>query len=365
MLTPTQLANPELRDLIPYEPGKPIEDVARELQLDPSTIIKLASNENPLGPSPLAIAAMQAALPKLHLYPDGGGFHLRQGIAEYFGLTRENVVLGNGSNEIIELLYHTFTRPGQHEVVTARNAFVVYKLMAQLFGVTCIEVPDQDFVPDLPAMRAAITPETRLVFLANPNNPTGTRVPNEVLIDFLHQLPDHVVAVLDEAYYEFLDDAPDTLSFVKSKAKVVLMRTFSKIQGLAGLRIGYGLANAEIANLLQRARQPFNTNTLAQVGALAGLKDHAHQQRTKEVTDQGRALFQEAFTKLGRRFVPSAANFVMVHVGDAKIVFERLQQQGIIVRSMVSYRLPEWIRVSIGTPAENARFLAALPAALP
>jgi histidinol-phosphate aminotransferase len=364
MLTASQLANPELLELVPYEPGKPIEDVARELGLEPSQIIKLASNENPLGPSPVALEAIRAVLPKLHLYPDGGGFHLRNGLAEHFGVTREQVVLGNGSNEIIELLYHTFTRPGAHEVVTARNAFVVYKLMAQLFGVRCVEVPDVEFQHDLPAMRAAITPQTRLVFIANPNNPTGTRIPNQDLEKFLDQLPPHVVAVLDEAYYEFLENPPDTLRYVKQGAKVVLMRTFSKIQGLAGLRIGYGLASPEIANLLQRARQPFNTNTLAQIAALAGLKDVAHQQRTRQITDAGRAVLQQAFTRLNRRFVPSYANFVLVHVSDANQVFNFLLKQGIIVRSMVSYRLPEWIRVSIGTPEENARFLQALPEAL-
>jgi histidinol-phosphate aminotransferase len=364
-MTLSSLANPEVLHLVPYEPGKPIEDVARELGLDPESILKLASNENPLGPSPLAVAAMQAALPRLHIYPDGGGFHLRNGIAERFGLDRENVVLGNGSNEIIELLYHTFTRPGQHEVVTSRHAFVVYKLMAQLFGVRCVEVPDVDFHHDLTAMLAAITPATRLVFVANPNNPTGTRVSNQALEEFLQALPPHVIAVLDEAYYEFLQEPPDTLGYVKKGARVVLMRTFSKIQGLAGLRIGYGLASAEIANLLQRARQPFNTNSLAQIGALAGLRDLEHQQRTQELTNAGRALFEEAFTAMKLPFVRSSANFVMVQVGEADQVFKALLRQGLIVRSLVSYQLPTWIRVSIGTPAENQRFLAALPGVLP
>ncbi|HEY0339183.1 MAG TPA: aminotransferase class I/II-fold pyridoxal phosphate-dependent enzyme, partial [Steroidobacteraceae bacterium] len=227
------IANRELLDLVPYEPGKPVEDVARELGLDPASIIKLASNETPLGPSPKAMAAMRAAIETVHFYPDGGGFHLRNAIAEKFGLTRDNVVLGNGSNEIIELLFHTFTRPGIHEIVTARHAFAVYTLMAQLFGVRAIVVDDADFTPDLPAMLRAITPQTRLVFLASPNNPTGTRVTNEALETFLLGLPSHVVAVLDEAYYEFLDNPPDTLAHVKRGANVVLMRTFSKIQGLA------------------------------------------------------------------------------------------------------------------------------------
>jgi histidinol-phosphate aminotransferase len=360
----SDIANRELLDLVPYEPGKPVEDVARELGLDPAAIIKLASNENPLGPSPLAVAAMRQALETAHFYPDGGGFHLRNAIAEMFGLTRENVVLGNGSNEIIELLFHTFTRPGIHEIVTARHAFAVYTLMAQLFGVRAVIVDDVDFTPDLPAILRAVTPQTRLIFLASPNNPTGTRVTNEALDAFLRDLPQRVIAVLDEAYYEFLDNPPDTVGYVKRGARVVLMRTFSKIQGLAGLRIGYGLASAEIANLLQRARQPFNANSIAQAGAIAGLADLDHQRKTKAITDEGRVVLETAFARMGLKYVPSAANFVLVHVGDGGEVFKRLLKKGVIVRSMVSYHLPEYIRVSVGTPEQNARFLAELPAAL-
>jgi histidinol-phosphate aminotransferase len=358
------IANRELLDLVPYEPGKPVDDVARELGLDPASIIKLASNENPLGPSPLAMAAMHKEIERSHFYPDGGGFHLRNAIAEKFGLTKENVVLGNGSNEIIELLFHTFTRPGIHEIITARHAFAVYTLMAQLFGVRAIVVDDVDFTPDLPAMLRAVTPQTRLIFLASPNNPTGTRVTNEALADFLAKLPPHVIAVLDEAYYEFLDNPPDTVAEVKKGARVVLMRTFSKIQGLAGLRLGYGLASAEIANLLQRARQPFNANSIAQVGAIAGLADIEHQQKTKSLTDEGRQILEKAFGHMGLKYVPSSANFVMVNVGDGGEVFKRLMKKGIIVRSMVSYHLPAYIRVSVGTPEQNARFFAELPGAL-
>ncbi len=364
MISISDIANRELLDLVPYEPGKPVEDVARELGLDPAAIIKLASNENPLGPSPLAVAAMRQALETAHFYPDGGGFHLRNAIAEMFGLTRENVVLGNGSNEIIELLFHTFTRPGIHEIVTARHAFAVYTLMAQLFGVRAVIVDDVDFTPDLPAILRAVTPQTRLIFLASPNNPTGTRVTNEALDAFLRDLPQRVIAVLDEAYYEFLDNPPDTVGYVKRGARVVLMRTFSKIQGLAGLRIGYGLASAEIANLLQRARQPFNANSIAQAGAIAGLADLDHQRKTKAITDEGRVVLETAFARMGLKYVPSAANFVLVHVGDGGEVFKRLLKKGVIVRSMVSYHLPEYIRVSVGTPEQNARFLAELPAAL-
>jgi histidinol-phosphate aminotransferase len=364
-VTPIQeIANRELLDLVPYEPGKPVDDVARELGLDPASVIKLASNENPLGPSPLAVAAMHKEVERCHFYPDGGGFHLRNALAEKFGLTRENVVLGNGSNEIIELLFHTFTRPGIHEIITARHAFAVYTLMAQLFGVRAVIVDDVDFTPDLPAMLRAVTPQTRLIFLASPNNPTGTRVTNEALDAFLRDLPPHVIAVLDEAYYEFLDNPPDTVAQVKNGARVVLMRTFSKIQGLAGLRIGYGLATREIADLLQRARQPFNANSIAQAGAIAGLADIDHQQKTRTLTDEGRARLESAFGKMELKYVPSAANFVLVNVGDGGEVFKRLMQKGIIVRSMVSYHLPAYIRVSVGTADQNERFLRELPAAL-
>ena len=364
MLSVRDIANRELLDLVPYEPGKPVDDVARELGLDPASIIKLASNENPLGPSPRAIEAMREAIDKVHFYPDGGGFHLRNAIAQHVGLSRENVVLGNGSNEIIELLFHTFTRPGIHDIITARHAFAVYTLMAQLFGVRAHVVDDADFTPDLPAMLRAVTPQTRLIFLASPNNPTGTRVTNEALDEFLRKLPPHVIAVLDEAYYEFLDNPPDTVAYVKQGARVVLMRTFSKIQGLAGLRIGYGLASAEIADLLQRARQPFNANAIAQAGAIAGLADTEHQAKTKAITDEGRKIIEDAFAQMGLKYTPSTANFVMVHVGDGGEVFKRLMKKGIIVRSMVSYHLPAYIRVSIGTPEQNARFLAELPGAL-
>ena len=364
VISVNDIANRELLDLVPYEPGKPVDDVAREIGLDPASIIKLASNENPLGPSPLAMAAMHKAIESCHFYPDGGGFHLRNAIAHTFGLGRENVVLGNGSNEIIELLFHTFTRPGIHEIITARHAFAVYTLMAQLFGVHAIVVDDVDFTPDLPAMLKAVTPQTRLIFLASPNNPTGTRVTNEALDTFIRDLPPHVIAVLDEAYNEFLDNPPDTVGQVKNGVRVVLMRTFSKIQGLAGLRIGYGLAAAEIANLLQRARQPFNANLIAQAGAMAGLADVEHQKKTKAITDEGRKLIEETFAKMGLKYVPSSANFVMVNVGDGGEVFKRLMKKGIIVRSMVSYHLPQYIRVSIGTPEQNARFLSELPDAL-
>ena len=350
-------ANSQLHGLVPYEPGKPIEDVARELGLDPATIVKLASNENPLGPSPKAVAAMKEAVEHVHIYPDGGGYKLRSAIAEKFGLELGNVVLGNGSNEIIELAGHAFLHPGA-EIVTAEHAFVVYKLMATLFGATTIEVPDPGFVHDLDAMAAAITPATKEVFIANPNNPTGTLVGQDAIDRFMEKVPEHVVVIFDEAYYEFLDTPPDTLKYVREGRNVVIMRTFSKIQGLAGLRIGYGLAPKPLAEILQKTRQPFNANSIAMAGALAGLQDDEHQEKTKQITDEGRALFEKTFAEMGLEYVPSFANFVMVKVGDGDALFKSMLKKGVIVRAMRAYKLPEWIRVSIGTAEENARFLS-------
>ena len=355
-----QQANPQLRDLVSYEPGKPVEDLARELGIAPGDIVKLASNENPLGPSPKAVAAMRAALDRAHFYPDGGGYYLREAIAQRFGLQRENVILGSGSNEIIEFIGHAFLRPGD-EVVTSDHAFAVYRLMAQLFGAKTVEVPERPgFVQDLDATLTAITPLTRQVYITSPNNPTGTVVSAGEIDAFMARVPGHITVVFDEAYYEFLDDAPDTLRYVREGRNVIVLRTFSKIQGLASLRIGYGMASAEMIEILQKTRQPFNVNGIAQAGALAGLADAEHQARTKAVTDEGRAFLQNAFAEMGVEFVPSHANFVLARVGDGRTVFEALLRQGVIVRAMGGYKLPEWIRVSVGTMEENRRFIEAL-----
>jgi histidinol-phosphate aminotransferase len=352
-------AHPHVLNLIAYEPGKPVEELAREMGLDPSKIIKLASNENPLGPSPKALEAMRAALERAHFYPDGGGWKLRGAIADKFGLGRENVILGNGSNEIIEFLGHAFLQPGD-EVVTARHAFAVYGLVAQLFGAKTVEVPDPGFVHDLPAMLAAITPRTKLVFIANPNNPTGTMVSKEAIEEYMKHVPEHVITVFDEAYFEFVSNPPDVLEYVREGRNVVVMRTFSKIQGLANLRIGYGLAPAPLAEVLQKTRQPFNANGIAQEGAAAGIADDEHIARTREVTNAGRAYLQSAFFELGLEYVPSVANFVLVRVGNGDEIFKALLRKGIIVRSMRSYKLPEWIRVSVGTMPQNHAFIEAL-----
>jgi histidinol-phosphate aminotransferase len=349
-------AHPHILNLLAYEPGKPVEELAREMGLNPSDIIKLASNENPLGPSPLALQAMRDTLERSHFYPDGGAWALRNAIAEKLGLERANVILGNGSNEIIEFIGHAFLKPGD-EVVTAGHAFAVYSLMAQLFGAKTIEVPDPGFTHDLDAMLAAITPRTRQVFIANPNNPTGTLVGQEAIDRFMARVPDHVLVIFDEAYYEFLDTPPDVLRYIRENRNVVVMRTFSKIQGLANLRIGYGLAPARIAEVLQKTRQPFNANGIAQAGALAGLADEDHMRRTRELTHEGRAYLEAEFTAMGLTFVPSAANFVLVHVGDGDAVFKTLLRRGLIVRAMRSYKLPAWIRVSVGTMEQNRAFI--------
>lgn len=354
-------AHDHVLNLVAYEPGKPVEELAREMGLEPKDIIKLASNENPLGPSPRALAAMRETLERAHFYPDGGGWALRNGIANALGLARENVILGNGSNEIIEFIGHAFLRPGD-EVVTAKHAFAVYTLMAQLFGAKTVEVPDPGYRHDLDAMLAAITPRTRQVFVANPNNPTGTLVGQEEIDRFMARVPDHVLVIFDEAYFEFLDNPPDVLRYVREDRNVVVMRTFSKIQGLANLRIGYGLAPAKIAGVLQKTRQPFNANGIAQAGALAGLQDAEHMRRTRELTHEGRSYFESEFAAMGLEYVPSAANFVLVKVGDGDRVFQALLRRGLIVRAMRSYKLPEWIRVSVGTMEQNRRFIDELRA---
>jgi histidinol-phosphate aminotransferase len=359
------LTNRELHDLPSYQPGRPIEEVARELGLPASDIIKVASNENPLGPSPAALAAMQRVLANLNLYPDGNAFYLKQKLAAKLGLTPANLILGNGSNEIIEFVGHAYLAPGV-EVVVSQYCFAVYPLVTKLFGAKLVSVPAKNLGHDLPAMLKAITPQTKTVFVANPNNPTGTVVTREELLRFVEQVPMHVLLVMDEAYIEFLDGAADLISLIRSgvKPNLLLMRTFSKIFGLAGLRLGYGIAHPDLIAAFEKVRQPFNINSIAQAGALAALDDDAHRQRTRANNATGLKLFAEAFAKLGLEFIPSAANFVLVKVGAGQKVFEAMQRQGVIVRPMGGYQLGEWIRITVGTPAENERCLKALQLAL-
>lgn len=353
------MANAQLRELAVYQPGKPIEETARELDVDPAKIVKLASNENPLGPSPKAVRAMRAALDQAQLYPDGGGSYLRNALAANLGLARENIILGNGSNEIIEFLGHAFLRAGD-EVIASEHAFIAYKLIAALFGVRMIETFSPNYAHHLEGMLAAITRKTRIVFIANPNNPTGTLIPQSKIDNYMSRVPKNVVTVFDEAYYEFLDDPPDTLKHVREGRNIVVLRTFSKIHGLAGTRVGYGIARREMIEVLQKTRQPFNVNAIAQIGALAALEDKEHQQETKRVVDEGRVYLQEQFAKMKIEFVPSAGNFIMVNVGDGPAIFKKLLGRKIIVRPLNGYNLPEWVRISIGTTKQNRKCIAAL-----
>jgi histidinol-phosphate aminotransferase len=353
--------NPALAHLPVYQPGRPMEDVARELGLPVAEIIKLASNENPLGPSPAALAAIERALQSLHIYPDGNAYYLKQRLAEKLGVQPSHLLVGNGSNEIIELAGHALIDPGG-EVVVSQFCFAVYPIVTHLFGGRLVTVPARDYGHDLPAMARAITPRTRIVFVANPNNPTGTLASAAEVKRLVAQIPPQVLLAMDEAYLEFVDQPCDLLPLIREGQvkNLLLMRTFSKIYGLAGLRVGYGIGHPELIAALEKARQPFNLNAMAQIGALAALDDDEHLQRTRRNNREGLRFFEDAFRQWPLKFVPSAANFVLVEVGDGQRVFGELQKLGVIVRPMAGYQLPSWIRITVGTPAENTRCLAGL-----
>lgn len=353
--------NPNLKDLPTYQPGRPIEEVARELGLPAAQIIKLASNENPLGPSPAALAAMQHVLANINLYPDGNAFYLKHKLATKLDVQPANLILGNGSNEIIEFVGHALMQPGV-DVVVSEYCFAIYPLTAKLFGANLITVPAKHYGHDLRAMLAAITPQTRVVFVANPNNPTGTIVSKQELMEFAAQIPANVLVVVDEAYIEFLDDPADFISEIRrgQKSNLLLMRTFSKIFGLAGLRLGYGIGTPELVAALEKVRQPFNINSIAQAGALAALDDDEHMRRTRENNARGLKLYAESFQKLGLDFIPSSGNFILVRVNEGQRVFEAMQKLGVIVRPMGGYQLPEWIRISVGTPEQDSRCIDSL-----
>ncbi len=352
--------NPTLKDLPVYQPGRPIEEVARELGLPAASIIKLASNENPLGPSPAALKAMQDVLANIHLYPDGNAFYLKERLAAKLGVQPANLVLGNGSNEIIEFVGHALLGPGV-DVVVSQYCFVVYPLVTKLFGANVITVPAKNYGHDLDAMLKAITPNTRVVFVANPNNPTGTLASTADLTRFIERVPANVLIAMDEAYLEFLDHPADFVPLIRAgKSNLILMRTFSKIYGLAGLRIGYGIACADLVSALEKIREPFNTNSIAQAGALAALDDAEHMRRARENNTTGLRFLEAECKKLALEFVPSAGNFILVKVGQGGRVFEEMQKLGVIVRPMGGYQLPEWVRITVGTAAENDRCVKAL-----
>jgi histidinol-phosphate aminotransferase len=348
-----------IRTLIPYPPGKPIEEVERQYGIRDS--IKIASNENPLGPSPKAVAAIGGALGRLHRYPEGNCYYLRQGLAARLGVSEAQLIFGNGSNEIIELIVRTFVQPGE-DTVMSDQAFVVYRLIVQAAGGRSRATPLREFTHDVDAIAAAITPHTRVVFLANPNNPTGTIFFQRDWERFLELVPPEVIIVMDEAYAEYVDDAqyPNSMAALEAGRRLVILRTFSKIYGLAGLRVGYGIAPAEIVDLLDRVRQPFNVNSLAQVGALAALSDDEHVARSRACNREGMTYLRRECERLGLDVVPSWANFLLIRVGDGARVYEALLRQGVIVRPVGVYGFPEHVRVTVGTAAENERFIAAV-----
>jgi len=344
-----------------YQPGKPISEVAREFGLDPHQIDKLASNENPLGPSPKAMEAAAAAVREVNLYPDGSCWDLTGKVAARLQVGRDQLIFGNGSNEVLELVAHVFLGPGA-EAVMGVHGFAVYKLVTLLLGAKAVEVAMPGFAHDLAAMRAAVTPRTRVIFLANPNNPTGTAHTQAELIGFARSLPEDVLLVLDEAYTEYQDHAPDLRSLIAGGQAVLCTRTFSKIYGLAGLRVGYGFTRPDIAALLQRARAPFNINTVAQAAATAALDDAAFVQRSREVNRAGLKQLAAGFQELGLPYVPSAANFILVQVPDGAKAFQFMQARGTIIRPFGN--LPTHVRITVGTAAQNERCLANLRAYL-
>jgi histidinol-phosphate aminotransferase len=358
------LANEHILGIAPYEPGRPIEELERELSVHDA--IKLASNENPLPPSDRVRDAIAAALVHLNRHPDGSGFYLRQAVAKKHGVSQDQVVLGNGSNELIELLVRTFLRPGD-EAVVPHPSFVVYPMIVQAAGGIRVMVMLKDYRLDLEAMARAVTPLTKMVFIANPNNPTATMVTADEVETFLGRIPEQTIVVFDEAYIEFAlgPDFPDTLNYVKQGRRVVTLRTFSKATSLAGLRVGYGVADADAVSLMNRIRQPFNVNSLAQVAALAALDDEAHVLECVRMNEAGRHFLYDEFKTLGIRYVPSRANFILVDVGrSAAEIYQKLLQQGVIVRPMTPFGMETALRITVGTPDENRKLVKALKVVL-
>jgi histidinol-phosphate aminotransferase len=357
----THLAPAHIRAINAYVPGKPISDVARELGMAEADILKMASNENPLGASPKAVAAIQAALHDLASYPDGGGYALKAAIAKKYKVDAAQIVLGNGSNDILELAARTFLQAGD-SAVYSQHAFAVYPLATQVVGATGTEVPAKNFGNDLEAMLLAIQPNTKIIFIANPNNPTGTFVAGSALYDFLQRVPKNVLVVFDEAYGEYLrdDDAYDSVPWLAEFPNLIISHTMSKAYGLAGLRIGFGFAAPALIALMNGVRQPFNVNHLAMVAAEASLNDDDFIAESRRVNAEGLAMLDSELNKRGFETIPSAANFITFKIAQAGAVNQALLRQGVIVRPIAGYDLPDYLRVSIGTMAQNQRFLAAL-----
>jgi histidinol-phosphate aminotransferase len=347
--------------MAPYQAGKPIGELAREYGLDEARIVKLASNENPLGMPDSARAAMMAAAGDLGRYPDANGFELKAAISARYGVPADWITLGNGSNDILELAAHALLQPGD-SAVYAQYSFAVYALATQAVGARAIVVPARDHGHDLDAMLAAIDDSTRLLFIANPNNPTGTFLSADRIEAFIRRVPERVVVVLDEAYNEYLEPALrfDSCQWLREHPNLLISRTLSKAYGLAGLRVGFGLAQPELTDLLNRIRQPFNVNSIAQAAAMAAIRDDEFLERSYQLNRAGLAQLQAGFSRLGLEYIPSFGNFVLVRVGDAAAIYEGLLRAGVIVRPVAGYGLPQWLRISVGLPQENERLLEAL-----
>ncbi|MDH0444670.1 histidinol-phosphate transaminase [Stutzerimonas stutzeri] len=356
------LAQPGVQKLSPYVPGKPVDELARELKLDPAGIVKLASNENPLGPSPKALAAIQAELSELTRYPDGNGFVLKQRLAQRYSVGVHQVTLGNGSNDILELVARAYLAPGLNAVFS-EHAFAVYPIATQAVGAEGRAVAAKNWGHDLDTMADAIDENTRVVFVANPNNPTGTWFDAAALGTFLARVPAHVLVVLDEAYIEYAEgqELPDGLAYLADYPNLLVSRTFSKAYGLAALRVGYAISSPVIADVLNRVRQPFNVNSLALAAACAALDDVDYLAASRRVNDAGMAQLERGFRQLGLEWIPSRGNFIAVDFArDAAPINQALLREGVIVRPVAGYGMPTFLRVSIGTERENARFLDVL-----
>ncbi len=355
-----EIINPYIKNLKAYNPGKPIRELERELGI--AGAIKLASNENPLGPSVKAVSAIKEVLGEIHRYPDGNCFYLKQALAPKLGLSPEQIIFGNGSDELIEVICRTFLNRGD-EVLYGDCTFVEYELVSKAFGICGIPVPLKNFTYDLEAMAQAINEKTKLIFIANPNNPTGTMVDRAEFDWFIKNIPPHIIVVMDEAYYEYVDreDYPDSIAYIRQGRNIITLRTFSKIYGLAALRIGYGIACTKLTEYMNRVRLPFNVNSLAQAAALAALTDTQHIESSRELVSIGRKYLYMQLDKLGIEYVPSAANFILINTKqDARKVYQDMLKTGVIVRSMYVYGLSQYIRVTVGTEGENRRFISAI-----
>jgi histidinol-phosphate aminotransferase len=353
-----------IEEIFPYKPGKPVGEVQRELGLE--KVVKLASNENSLGPSPKAVEAMREALTEVCRYPEGSGHYLVHALVAKFGLTFDQIILGNGANDLCELVTKTFVGPGDN-VVSGHPSFIMYKIAALIMDAEFRAVPLRDDRFDLPAIADALDDRSKVVFIANPNNPSGTIVTRAEVEAFLDKIPPHVIVVLDEAYFDFVtaEDYPDGLDYVKAGRQVMVMRSFSKNYGLAGLRLGWAAAAPELISHMHRIRQPFNANRLAQVAGVAALEDDEHLVRSREMVVAGREQLYKAFDELGVKYVPSEANFILLHLGrDAAPLYEALMKRGVVVRPMAGWGLPEALRVSVGTAEENQAFIDAFAAVL-